>query len=653
MIAPVDFHSDFVSEVSGFFSTDGPLSRDKKFEYRPQQQQMAEAIARSLEIKSSLVVEAGTGVGKSLAYLVPSILHALGHKQKAIITTHTINLQEQLLHKDLPLVQKLLPPFKAVLFKGRQNYLCQKRLAKALEQADSLFESTEKTQLAQIAHWATHSGDGTLSDLPFVPEARVWSQVCSEHGICTAKKCAAENCFYHRVRAQIASANVVVMNHHLFFLNLNQAESEEGFLFGNDFVVFDEAHTVESVAGECLAANVSSGYFYHLLQRLYHPKSQKGLLAVLRDGTGIELVSRCLENGARFFKEVEAKCNFSKGGEFRVRQAQLVTDTLSPVLLKLHSHLSRIIVELEDEDTIEELSYLNERVHENASNVQLFLRQSEDDHVYWASKDSKAGESLSLNAAPVDLAPVLKELLFRDGATTVMTSATLAVNRSLDYFSSRVGAQDADARILGSPFDYETQMKVFIPKNIPDPKSESAYTESLCHWIEHFIRQTHGKAFVLFTSYRILKSCAETLRPVFDKINIRLFVQGEGMQRHKLLQEFKQDTDSVLFGTDSFWTGVDVPGESLSNVIITRLPFAVPDSPVIEARLEYIEANGGNSFADFSIPEAVLKFRQGVGRLIRSKKDTGIVAILDSRIISKNYGKSFLNSLPPCPVEVL
>ncbi|MDZ4744066.1 MAG: helicase C-terminal domain-containing protein, partial [Verrucomicrobiota bacterium] len=648
MIAPVDFHSDFVSEVSDFFATDGPLSRDEKFEYRPEQQQMAEAIARSLEIKGSLVVEAGTGVGKSLAYLVPSVLFALNHKRKAIITTHTINLQEQLLLKDIPLVQKLLPPFKAVLFKGRQNYLCQKRLAKAMEMADSLFESSEKTQLKQIAEWSARSKDGTLSDLPFVPEAKVWSQVCSEHGICTAKKCSADDCFYHKVRAQIASANVVVMNHHLFFLNLNKSDAEEGFLFGNDFVVFDEAHTVESVAGECLANNVSSGYFYYLLQRLFHPKTKKGLLAVLRDGTGIELATHCLENGARFFKEVEAKSNFSKGGDFRVRQAQIVTDTLSSPLLKLNSHLSKIMIELEDEDTIEELSYLNERVQETAGNIQLFLRQAEDDYVYWTSKESKSGESLSINAAPIDMSLILKDLLFRDGYSTIMTSATLAVNKSLDYFSSRVGADDADAHILGSPFDFQSQMKVYIPKNIPDPKAETEYVKSICHWIEHFIRMTHGKAFVLFTSYRILKSCTDTLRPLFDDMNIRLLVQGEGIQRHKLLQEFKQDTDSVLFGTDSFWTGVDVPGQALSNVIITRLPFAVPDSPVIEARLEYIEANGGNSFADFSVPEAVLKFRQGVGRLIRSKKDSGIVAILDSRIITKPYGKSFLNSLPPC-----
>lgn len=653
MIAPADFQSDFISHVGEFFAPEGPLSRDQKFEYRPEQQQMAVAIARNLESSGSLIVEAGTGVGKSLAYLVPSVLFATAQKRKAIITTHTINLQEQLLSKDIPLVQKLLPPFKAVLFKGRQNYLCQKRLFRAMEQSDSLFDSPEQTQLKRIAQWAEQTTDGTLSDLTFVPEPKVWSQVCSERGICTAKKCAAENCFYHKVRSQIASAQIVVMNHHLFFLNLNQSEAGDGFLFENDFVIFDEAHTMEAVAAESLAANVSSGFYYYLLHRFYHPKTQKGLLTLLRDATGIELVAQCLEFGSRFFKELESKCSFSRGSDFRIRKAQIVVDTVSPLLLRLHSHISKILLELEDQDTIDELASLNERVYEVSSNLQLFLRQSQEDYVYWASKESKNHEIISTNAAPVDLSGLLGELLFHKGSPTVMTSATLAVGQSLDYFAERIGAVEAESSILGSPFDFQKQMKVYIPRQMPDPKNEAPYIESLCQWIEHFVRMTHGKAFVLFTSYRILKSCAETLQPVFQELGIELFAQGTGMQRHKLLQEFKKDTDSVLFGTDSFWTGVDVPGESLSNVIITRLPFAVPDSPVIEAKLEFIEANGGNSFSDFSLPEAVLKFRQGVGRLIRNKKDTGIVAILDSRIINKNYGKTFLNSLPKCPVEIL
>ncbi len=644
--------------VEKFFGTESPLRNAEKhgypkYEERPQQREMALNIATALEKGENLCIEAPTGIGKSYAYLVPAALFAKKHSLPVIVSTETINLQEQLVHKDIPVLDKMIEGgFKAALAKGRSHYVCLRRMHFAQEKAkEELFDDNVAGGIRDVARWISGGGEGDRSQMGFQTDPYSWSMVCCETGNCMGPKCQHyRDCFYWRARRTWDEADIVVTNHALLFTSIKVAGSSEYSLLPESCaIVFDEAHTIENEASSHCGLRLNKLGFESFLRKLFDPDKSRGIF--FKGGTaGIEIraaVSNILELSSLYFNSIDNIIHDRKDGTTRFRNPGFVQDLLSEELSSL-SKLIQKACELEsDENASTELKSYIMKTDAFANEFHNFTCMTLENHVYWAERGERG--KTELFAAPLDIREILGENLFNGQRPVVLTSATLSVKKSLQYFCGRIGFAAGESVMLDTVFDYASQMKIYIPKDIAPPEHQN-YLDELCDGIRRYVSRTHGKAFVLFTNFEHLRACAEKLRDFFKEKGITLLVHGDGLDRTRMLDKFRKDVDSVIFGAASFWSGVDVPGESLSNVIITKLPFLVPSHPLVEARSETIEKEGGSSFTDYQLPEAILRFRQGIGRLIRTKTDRGIVAILDSRITKKSYGKAFLSSIPECEV---
>ena len=648
--------------IDTIFDQSGPIAKAMpNYEMRQEQVEMAEAVNSAIFNSETLIVEAGTGVGKSFSYLIPVARYVLETGTLAVISTNTISLQEQIIHKDIPFLEKALgKDFKAVLVKGRRNYVCLRRLRRSnFKQKDLFADEYELRHFAKIVAWSYKTTDGTLYDMDGDPDPKVWDMVSATSENCLGKHCPYfKECFFQKAREKIKDARILIINHHLFFSNLALDDEQRTVLPEYDILVFDEAHNIEGVATEHLGASVTSSGIKYLMDLLFNPKKEKGFLFTISDQSSMEWVEIVRKRSDSFFKKIkeyfEARKLHGEGDSLRVRKPDFIENELSMPLFKLVESLLEAKKNARNKEDELEISSFIRKIHAINKSIEVIMAQAMENYVYWieCSRNKRAGK-ISINAAPINIGELLKDTLFDSRKPFILTSATLSVDiSSFSYIKERLGVRDSRDLKLGSSFDYKNQVRMYIAKDMPLPSRLTEYSIAVADRIKKYIGLTNGSAFVLFTSYSMMNIVYEELEGYLSEKGFNVLKQGDGVGRSKMLSRFKKEIGSVLFGVDSFWQGIDVQGKALSNVIITKLPFAVPDHPVIEARIEAIQKRGGDAFLEYNLPEAVLKFKQGFGRLVRSRKDTGIIAVLDSRIINKSYGRQFLNSIPECEVIV-
>ena len=633
--------------IQRVFGNGGLISKfHENYEYRPGQIKMAESIAKAFEDKKHLIVEAGTGTGKTLAYLIPAIAASLSGNKRIVISTGTKNLQEQLMEKDIPFLQKILPKkFSAAYMKGRSNYACLYRIGKA-EHQPILDGYDEVDHFDEVRRWVNGSQTGDRRELVNLPEnLSFWSRINARSEICIGQKCPDfEPCFITRMRVKADDADIIIVNHHLFFADLNVRGNQYGKVIPDyGAVIFDEAHLIEDIAADYFGFQVSSFQIDELI----------------RDSDTLPISDAMV---TRDLTKISARI-IGLADQFWIRFNQARYDGRYPLMRDIFAHrttsgeeqptqlgeayyaLDEALSALEDlldqyAEEMPEVDGLVRRVRQTRSDLDFIVTQAELNYVYWLEK---RGKGMFLRASPVDVSELLREKLFEKTETCILTSATLSSSGSFNFVRERLGldAAKTTGMVAPSSFDYENQAIIYLPKAMPDPRSPE-FTQLAAGEVVKILQVTDGRAFVLATSNASMNALYEL---VSSRVNFPCFVQGS-MSKTGLLERFRETPNAVLFATASFWQGVDVQGEQLSCVIIDKLPFAVPTDPIVAARSRFIEDNGGKPFFEYSVPQAIISLKQGIGRLIRSRTDKGVIAILDPRLRTKSYGRDFLQSLP-------